>query len=501
MTDRMAKAKAESVSVRNGADFIARLKAEPRDVWIEGERVRDVSVHPAFKASVHQLAKLYDMQHDPRYAQTLTSYIPGTRRRVGTGFVGAEQPQDLVKRRHAFELRAEATFGLMGRTPDFLNVTLLAFAEARDVFARAGDRFGDNMVKYYEYVRDNDLFLSHALVTPQNDRSRSSANQRHEDMHLRVVKERDDGIVVRGARMLATLGPVADEMFMYNLPIFKKGDEDHALVFAVPTNVKGLRQICREPYDTGKRSPFDHPLSSRFEESDALLIFDDVFVPWERVFVYRNVELSNAIVIDTNVRNHTAHQTNARALAKMQLAVGLAVAVARAVKADSHLHVQQMLGECLGYVEHIKSGLVRSEVEWERTGVDTIRTSLKPLQTLRTFLPYAYPRVIEVLQTIGAGGLMMMPSGADLGVPALAADIERFYQGAEGMDAKRRIKLFKLAWDLAGEAFGQRQLQYERYYAGDPVRLLAGHYTGSDPAETTALVERALALSDTAFDA
>ena len=244
------------------------------------------------------------------------------------------------------------------------------------------------------------------------------------------------------------------------------------------------------------QSCFDHPLASRFEESDALLIFEDVLVPWERVFLYRDIALSNSIYPDSALRNHTAHQTNTRALVKLQFAAGLAVAVARAIKADQFLHVQQMLGECLGYCEIVESALVRAEAEFQTMPSGTIRAALPPLQALRAFLPTAYPRVIEVLQTIGAGGLMMMPSGADFAAADIAGDVALYYQGAAGMASRERVKLFKLAWDLCGDAFGSRQLQYERYYAGDPVRILAGNYLAGDATAHLALVDKAKALAD-----
>lgn len=480
--------------VRNGRQFLQRLREAPRDVWVEGERVTDVTTHPAFRASTEQLALLYDMQVDSESSDALTFVVPQTNQRAGLAFMPARDAEDLRRRREAYRVWAQSTFGLMGRSPDFLNVTLLAFAEAKDIFARGGAKFGENIQRYYEYVRDNDLFLSHALVTPQNDRSRSSSGQADASLHLKVVRETAEGIVVSGARMLATLGPVSDELIMYNLPTFKPGDEDHAIMFAVPTDTPGLRQICRTPYDRGRQSKFDHPLASRFEESDSLLIFDQVKVPWERVFAYRDVTLCNAIYPDTALRNHTAHQTNTRALVKMQFAVGLSIAVARAIKADQFLHVQQMLGECLGYIELIKSGLSHSETECEITSTGQARALLAPLQALRAFLPSAYPRVIEVLQTIGAGGLMMMPSGADFESPEICQQVARYYQGA-GVSSLDRVKLFKLAWDLAGDAFGSRQLQYERYYAGDPVRILAGNYLSHSDQDMTALVERARGLA------
>ena len=481
------------MSVRSGQQFIDGLKASPRDVWINGEQVQDVTTHPAFSASVEQLAKLYDMQIAPETQDQLTYVVPETGERAGLAFKPAMNSEDLAARRVAYQLWAEQNFGLMGRSPDFLNCSLLAYWESRELAGKNGPEFSDRIAKYYEYVRDNDLFLSHALLSPQNDRSKPSSEQAK--LHMRVVKEDDKGIYVSGGRMIATLGPVSDEMLMYSLPGLQPGDEDHALMFAVPSDSKGLRQICREPYTmAGEKSDFDHPLSNRFEENDSLLIFDNCFVPWDRVFIYRDVQLSNAYYITSALRNHSAHQTNTRALVKMEFAVGIALEVARSIGADKFLHVQTMLGQCLNEIEFLKSGLLRAEIDCETTSVGTVRPLLAPLQALRTHLPSAYPKVIEVIQKIAAGGFMMMPSGADFLAPELQEDTSQFYAGAN-ISSLDRARLFKLAWDLAGEAFGSRALQYERYYAGDPMRTLAMNYMAADDARPKALVAAALTLS------
>lgn len=481
------------MAIRTGQQFIDGLRARPREVYIQGERVADVTRHPAFAASVAHLAELYDMQHAPETQDALTWVVPETGQRAGRAFQPAGSIADLRARRGAYRLWAERNFGLMGRSPDFMNVSLLAFWEAREVFGRNGRQFADNITRYYETVRDQDLFLSHALVSPQNDRSKAS----HElgDLHMRVTRETDAGIHISGARMIATLGPVADEMLIYSLPGLKPGDEDHALAFSVNMDAPGLRQICREPYTlAGSRTSFDHPLSVRFEENDSLLIFDDVFVPWERVYIYRDVGLANALYTDSALRNHTAHQTNARALVKLEFAAGVALALARSIKADQFLHVQGMLGECLSMAEIVKSGLVHSEVEAEATPLGTLRPALAPLQTLRTYLPRAYPRAVEIIQTIAAGSFMMMPSGRDFTVPEIEADMARYYRGA-GVESLDRVRLVKLAWDLVGEGFGQRALQYERYYAGDPVRTMAANIFALPSAEPDRLVRQALALA------
>lgn len=481
------------MGIRTGAQFIEGLRQRPRNVWLDGERIGDVSAHPAFAPAVAAIAQIYDLQHEPQYADILTYASPTSDARVGAAFMIPSSYEDIVKKRHAYRIVAESTFGMMGRSPDFLNTTLAAMSEARSVFARGGEAFAGNVVRYYEYVRENDLFLTHALITPQNDRSKPSSEQSDPYLHMGVVRETNDGLIIRGARMLATLGPIADELLVYSLPGLKSGDEKHAVVFALPIDAPGLRQIAREPFERGHRSTFDHPFATRFEECDTLVVFDDVLVPWDRVFIYGDVARANSMYPDSNLRQYTAHQTAVRGLVKLETVAGVAMELARTIKADVHLHVQQMLGEIIDSIELIKSCIVRSEIEHETNDRGSIRPAFRPLQTARTFMPRAYPRAVEILQTIGAGGLLMLPCGNDFASP-IAADVHKYYQGA-GVSALERTKLFKLAWDLTGDAFGQRALQYERYYAGDPVRLTAQAYLSYDKATCERLTERALALT------
>jgi anthranilate 3-monooxygenase (FAD)/4-hydroxyphenylacetate 3-monooxygenase len=483
------------MGARTGAQYLEGLKAHPREVWVRGRRVEDVASHPAFEKPARHIARLYDMQHMPQWRDVLTYESPSSGERVGTAFMMSKSTDDLVKRRRAFQAWAESSFGLLGRSPDFLNTTVMAFAESPGVFEEMGPRFAANIRNYYEYVRENDIFLTHALITPQTDRSKSSKEQSDAFLHMGVVRESAEGIVIRGARMLATHGPIADEVIVYHLPGIKAGEEPYAAAFAIPLDTPGVRQICREPFDEGGRSPYDHPLGTHFEEPDSLLIFDDVLVPWDRVFLHARVDLANRMYTETALRNHTAHQTGARAIAKMQLAVGVAMAVAETVKCNGYLHIQEMLGEAIGYIELAKSCVVRAEVEHEKTAVGTIRAGFTPLQTLRGLMSSAYPRIIEILQKVGAGGLLMMPTAADFGSP-VAADVRRYYKGAGDISSEDRVRIFKLAWDLAGDAFGMRALQYERYYAGDPVRLVASNYLSyAHRGECDRLVADALALA------
>ena len=478
------------MAVRSGNEFIDGLRRSPREVWVEGRRVGDVTTDPVFRRPVQSIADLYDLQVSAEHRDVMTYVCEDTGEPAGSSFLMPRNHTDLVKRRQTMKIWADAMFGMVGRSPDYLNTILMTFAEGSDFFGQRGERFAENVRNYYKYCRDRDLFLTHALVNPQTDRSKASHEQEDAFAYLGVVEETKDGLIVRGAKMLATHGPTADELLVYPLPGIRDGEERYVLAFGIPCATPGLRFICREPFDTGTQSEWDHPLGARFEEPDAVCVFDDVLIPWDRVFLYGDVKMGNAMFAQASVRNHTGHQTAIRGLSKTQFLTGVAIAMTRSVKSDVFLHVQEQLGELLGYLELIEAGILMSEQKAEPTGRGAIRPAYAPLQALRYHLPKWYERMVQVTQVLSAGGLLISPMEADLR-SEIGPDIERYYRGA-GVDAERRIRISKLAWDATGTQFGQRMLQYERYYAGDPVRVGAAYYLGYDVAPLLAQVERAL---------
>ena len=477
------------MGVRSGESYIAGLAAHPKDVWIAGRKVTDVTRDPAFARPVAAMAMIYDCQVEPAMrARMVYRDADGEH---GLSFIIPGSREDLARRREAMRIWAEATFGLMGRSPDYLNTLLAAWADAPDYFAEGDPRFAENVLRYYRRCRDEDLFLTHAIVNPQVDRSKSAAEQADEYAYLRAVKETADGLIVRGAKMLATHGPTADEMLVYPLPFsLRPGEEQHALAFGIPTDTPGLRFVCREPFDAGDQSEWDHPLGARFEEPDAMALFDDVLVPWDRVFLYGDVTRANTLFAHTRLQCHTGHQTAVRGLAKCRFMTALAIAQTRAVRTDGFLNVQEQLGECLGYLELIEGAILLSEEKAERTPRGSLRPALAPLQALRYHIPRFYERMAQVTQVLGAGSLLASPTEADLR-SEIGPQIARYYRGA-GIDAEARIRLSKLAWDATGTQFGQRQLQYERYYAGDPIRTGASLYLLGDHRALLAEVDRAL---------
>jgi 4-hydroxyphenylacetate 3-monooxygenase oxygenase component len=486
------------MGARGGDSYISGLRAHPKEVWVSGRKVSDVTRDPVFRRPVAAMAMIYDCQEQPDLRARMV-YRPETNgEEVGLSFIIPRSRLELEQRRETMRIWGEATFGLMGRSPDYLNTLLAAMADAPEYFAEGGARYAENVLNYYRHCRDNDLFLTHAIVNPQVDRSKTSSQQADEYAHLGVVEETKDGLIVRGAKMLATHGPTADELLVYPLPFsLRPGEEKYALAFGISTDSPGLRFVCREPYDSGDQSQWDHPLGSRFEEPDAIALFNDVLVPWDRVFVYGNVNLGNGFFPRTRLQCHTGHQTAVRGLAKCQFMTALAIAQTRAVKTDSFLHVQEQLGECLGYLQLIEGAILLSEAKAEVTAQGTLRPALEPLQALRYHLPRFYERMVQITQVLSAGSLISSPTEADL-LSTIGPEIERYYGGAN-LGAVAKIRLNKLAWDATGTQFGQRQLQYERYYAGDPVRLGASIYLMGAHKTLTDAIDRALNLPPETF--
>jgi 4-hydroxyphenylacetate 3-monooxygenase len=269
--------------------------------------------------------------------------------------------------------------------------------------------------------------------------------------------------------MLATL-PVSDEIMVFPSTVLKNEPDDvpYSYGACIPSSTPGLRFICRETLDQG-RPRYDHPLSSRFDEMDAVVIFDDVLVPWERVLLYRDPKRCNEAYARTGALANMAHQVAVKNLAKTEYLLGLASMIVNAIAIESFQHVQEKLAEIWVNMETMRAFLRVAEADAALDQFGVMRPAWDPLDAARNLYPRLYPRMIEIIQQLGAAGLVAMPTEADVNGP-LAAEVHRFFQAARA-DAHERIPLFRLAWDTALSSFGARQTLYERYFFGDPVRM------------------------------
>lgn len=460
---------------RTGADYLQGLKDRNPEVWLGNERIRDVTTHPALRRGARSIAHLYDMQHDPALREEMTYVSPTSGQRVGLSFITPRSQEELRRRTRMMLHWARYSGGMMGRSPDYLNVSIMASAAAAEFYAQNDPRFVDNVCNYYTYVRENDLCLTHTLVNPQANRALTATGHPSAEVAARIVKETDKGIVIRGARILATLGPLSDEIAVFPSTVLKAAADTapFAFAFAIPSDTPGLKYICRESFDYG-RSPSEHPLGSRFEEMDAIVIFDDVLVPWERVFLNARPDLCNAAYATTNAVVHMMHQVVCKNIAKAEFLLGVACLIVDALGATEFPHVHEKISECIINLELMKACLRAGEADaaLDRWGV--MCPHRPPLDVARNIFPKMYPRMVEILQLLSSSGMMMIPPQSAFDSP-IADDIEKYLVVAN-MKAQDRVKLFRLAWDIACSAFGGRQTLYERFFFGDPVRMASALY-------------------------
>jgi 4-hydroxyphenylacetate 3-monooxygenase len=481
----MTNPNGNTTGARRGAQVLQRLREQPPALWYGGEPIKDVTVHPATRGGVQSLAKLYDYQWE--HTDEMLYDSPTTSNKIGRSFMMPKTHDELQGVSRSMKMAADFSFGMMGRAPDYLNRAITAYAAGAGFLAEADPRFGENARRYYERVRENDLCLTHTLITPQANRSVNTAKQADPYQAARVKEETDAGIVIRGCRMLATL-PISDEIMVFPSTLLKNQEEDapYAYGFCIPNTTPGLKFLCRETVDYG-RSHYDHPLGSRFEELDAVVIFDDVFVPWENVFLYRDVARCNQAYARTGAVVNMSHQVVVKNIAKTEYLLGLASLMANTIAVEGFQHVQEKLAEIWVNLETMKAFLRAAEADAALDEWGVMRPAWNPLDAARNLYPRLYPRMAEIIQQLGASGLVSMPTEADVNGP-LAEEIKRFFQAARA-DAHERIPLFRLAWDTAVSAFGSRQVLYERFFFGDPVRM-AGALVTNHGAEMAPLMER-----------
>lgn len=485
------------MGARTGEHYLERLRQSPPRVFLGKCEVENPISHKAFSGAVRTIANLYDLQHKEGYKDYMLFEEGG--KQYSSQFLLPKTPADLRKRFLTHLAFARATFGLLGRSTDFLGAMLSGFYLGRDYLGE----FADNIASFYLHVRENDLFLTHALIDPPLDRSRPPWEQVSPYGTLRVIRKERGGVVVRGAKLLATAAPYADELFVWPFVPLGEYDKvkagDFAIGFAIPTNTKNLVFLCREPY--GAQNAFDHPLAAKFDEMDCVAIFEDVFVPWERVFLFNKPDLVGGLYSPPR-GSFSIHQTYIRFWQKLLFTAALAKRIAEISQVVVYPNVQHLIAEITTYAELSRASLIAAEAEAIRLHQDGqvyLVPNVKPLLALRVSASKWYPRVREIIQLISGANLLYTPIEGTLDEDSPVREIARSVFGFPSLD--QRVKAMKLAYDIALASFGGRHELYERFYAGDPYRLQINYqFVKYDWEEAERLLEEAMSVCfDTSY--
>ncbi|MBX3499668.1 MAG: 4-hydroxyphenylacetate 3-hydroxylase [Alphaproteobacteria bacterium] len=475
------------MAARTGSQFLAGLR-DQRELWMGGGRVGAIAEHPALAGAARAIAEVFDLQH--RAGNECLMPDPETGEPIAVSHMIPASRADIERRHRGLERIAEYSMGLMGRTPDYMNVTFAGFAGRRDEWAINGNEQGaENLVRYQKKLRREDISLTHTIVHANVDLAKGKYPVGFDPVQLHKVEETAHGVVVRGSRVLATLAPFADELAVYPGGPMPDAAPQHALSFCIPMDTPGLKFICRDPVSVAT-DRFEHPLSSRFDEQDAFVIFDDVEVPRERLFIDANLAVYNS-VMKTSWWPNIMQQTMIRAQTKLEFAYGLANRMAEALNVTAQPQTQQLLGELFMYAEFARASVFAAEQGAREYGNGLWCCDLRPLSALRAALPTWFPRVNEIIRMMGAHNLLTTPSRAALADKALRPLIDKYLPGV-GIDAEQRSRLFRLAWDFAGTALGSRNEQYERFYLGSAGRGLTQAHGQADRTRASRLVDRFL---------
>jgi 4-hydroxyphenylacetate 3-monooxygenase len=476
------------VGLKTGAEYLEGLNDNRRVIY-DGKVVENVLDEPGLRSTARTVAQYYDMQNRPELQDLLTYETPDGDR-AHLSFIEPKSIEDLRRRAAAFGAWAEVTGGLMGRSPDYLNSAVMAIGNGGAAFGINDPAYAKRAYDIYLHCRQNDITMTHTFVSPMTDRF-TPLSQQEKYVNAGVVDTNEDGIFVTGARMVATLAPFCDEnvSFVGPGPLAGDGDDIYALGFTCEVDHPDVKWICRDKHDP-EQSHFDAPISSRLDEMDAIAIWENAFIPWERVFICRDVQAYNMTPPVLKLNQALGPHVLAKNIAKTRFLLGLGHLIAESSQISSFVNVQERLGDILMWLRTME-GLSVAAVEGGElnpaNGLYYVADG--PVQAALRLYPEVYPRIIGHLRQLGGGGYVSLPQEATFEMAGEA--IDRYYQGVD-QDGKDKVALFRLAWDVCGSAWGGRQELYERFYTGDNTKFKAGSYMMYDKTEATEMVARIL---------
>jgi 4-hydroxyphenylacetate 3-monooxygenase len=468
----------------SGERYRLSLK-DGREVWLNGERV-DVTTHPAFAGILTELGRLYDLKHSPEHRDDMTFVSPESGQRVSYSYLLPRTRDDLLAKRRNTEVWMEESWGQLGRAPDFMSNVVVGLYDFREELRGNDPRFGDNAVNYHRFAQEADLSITHAIGDPQIDRSIGPLQD--PDLGLRVVRETSDGIVIRGAKQLATLAPLAHEVLVYLSSSFALREaKEFVLWFALPVASPGLKMLCRQPLSL-HLDGHSHPFASRYDEQDAMLFFDDVLVPWERVFLLYDGPLALRGLARINA--WSVFTSYIRFLHRLELIIGVASLVAESIGRQGMREVLDGLGELVTYAELLRLALRGAYAEAYETPGGLVAPA--SCRASGIFAAQISGRILEILRHIGTSGILMQPSEADLNNDDLRPYLDRYMRGRD-VGVAEKSRLFRLAWDLTCDSFGMRQELYEYLHAGDITRNRQNLYASYDRGRIVERIRRMIA--------
>jgi len=475
-----------------GKEYLESIR-DGRRVYVGRELVEDVTAHPAFRNAARSFAMIYDRKRAPENRDVMTFEEDGDT--FSTYFLRPRTRQDLRRRYETHRRIASWTYGLMGRAPDNFPSYVSGLVMDPALFDGIRKGFGDNIQKYYRHMRANDIFASHTVTNPQGWRN-LGAEQKRGSPTLKVVAEDDRGVTVNGLKMLGTATVFCHETWCGNLQPLAPGQEKESITCVVPLNAPGVSIWPRRSYEQHAVSEFDNPLSSRFDESDAAVLFENVHVPWERVFCIDNVEMSRAMYVRTPGHQMANHQSNVRFLGKLNLILGIASKIVDMNAARNIPAVQFTLGRLAAMQSALEAMIMGQIGEGEEHVPGFLTPSRRYVYAALHWCTNNHADICDTVRELIGAGVFQMPADASVLADEKLKETFESYWSVPGQSASERMKLLNLAWDLLGSDFAGRHMQYEKFYAGPAFAMNNYNYLDGPWDEWAGSVDELLASYD-----
>jgi 4-hydroxyphenylacetate 3-monooxygenase len=443
--------------IRRGEEYLESLR-DGRRLWLMGQRVEDVTTHAALAGCARSVAAVYDLQHDPAHQDLLTMPSPTTGKRVSLAYLLPHSVDELARQRQMYEFLVRRAGGVAARLPQHLATVVIGLYDVRDLLGEADPAFAAHVTRYVEYCREHDVSIATIFTDPLHHRNHPTTDQEH----LQVVEQRPDGLIVRGARGVGTQAPYANELLCLTSPRPNLKAEE-VVYFAAPVNAEGIHLICRQPLTPP--NPEDHPLSPDWDEMDAIVVFDDVFIPWERVFYLRRshpADLAFEARVFQGAIGLGPWYVLVRMAVKAEVLLGLCAAITDALGTASQPLVQMALADAMVYLETLRALIQAAEANPVNSPSGLALPDPTRALAARICAIERYPHLLQSIRELCGSGLLMAPGQADLNHPEIGPHLYRYVVGTDH-GGPEYFRLLKLAWEYACDAFGARQLLFEMY--------------------------------------
>ena len=478
--------------IKTGAEYRASLQ-DGRQVWMNGERVKDVTTHPAFKPVVDIRARIYDLAHEKATAPAMTYVDEATGETNCIGYKLPKTQEDWQAKRRAVDLVMKDIRGVVVRVGDETIGEMWSLYDGQNVLREVDPRFAENIERHIYRALRSDTFHVSGNTDPKGDRSKRPQDQ-DPDMLLHLVKETDAGIVVRGAKY-ETAAAYANQAFV-KPTIANWGDDklsDYALGFICDMGAKGLKHICRTGF-AGRAPARDYPLANRCDEVDTLLIFDDVLVPWENVLFYRHTRAAS--FIRGTLHRYSAFPFVQRILYIADMMIGVALFNARQTGLDQQQAVREKLAELAIYRETINAHLTASIALAEKSPAGLLMPNQSLLYTGRVQACTRLPAMMHLARVLCGGQICVTPDSAAFDDPETAKWLEKYYSVNENWVAEDRRKLLAFARDLLNSDYAGHRVTFELFAQSPPFAHLNAVYNNFDFSGPLDFVRRAADLSE-----